>query len=62
MLRYNVQRGVAVMPPPGAASSAELEGVFGFQLAYPQKVLLDTLADGTRVLPPAPGCAFPDDD
>jgi diketogulonate reductase-like aldo/keto reductase len=61
VLRYNVQRGVAAMPAAGTPAD-QLDGVFAFQLTYPQKVLMDTLDNGTRVLAPPPGCTFPADD
>jgi hypothetical protein len=60
-LRYNVQRGVAVAPA-GSTSADELAGVFSFRLSYEQKVQLDTMACGRRVLAAAPGCAFPAED
>jgi diketogulonate reductase-like aldo/keto reductase len=61
VLRYNVQRGVAAMPAAGTPAD-QLDGVFAFQLTYPQKVLMDTLDNGTRVLAPPQGCTFPADD
>ena len=61
VLRYNVQRGVSAMPAAGVPPE-QLARVFAFQLTYPQKVLMDTLDNGTRVLAPPPGCAFPADD
>ena len=63
VLRYNVQRGVAAAPAAGVPA-AQLDGVFAFQLTYPQKVLMDTLDNGTRVLQPPPGTtySYPADD
>ena len=61
VLRYNVQRGVAAVPAAGHPVE-QLTGVFGFQLTYPQKVQMDTMDNGTRVLQPPQGCAFPADD
>ena len=61
VLRYNVQRGVAAVPAAGCPVE-QLAGVFNFQLTYPQKVQMDTMDNGTRVLQPPPGCAFPADD
>jgi hypothetical protein len=48
--------------PAGSTSADELAGVFSFRLSYEQKVQLDTMACGRRVLAAAPGCAFPAED
>lgn len=61
MLRYSVQRGVAAMPAAGTPAD-QMAAVFAFQLTYPQKTLLDTLDNGTRVLAAPAGCSFPTDD
>ena len=61
MLRYNVQRGVAVAPSV-RLPAVELAGVLSFRVGYEDKVHLDTMATGHRVLQPAAGCRFADDD
>ena len=48
--------------PAAGCPVEQLAGVFNFQLTYPQKVQMDTMDNGTRVLQPPPGCAFPADD
>ena len=41
LLRYNVQRGVAVVAT--GVAPADLAGALAFQLPYPDKCALDTL-------------------
>jgi hypothetical protein len=57
VLRYNVQRGVAVMPS-ASVPAPELAAVLSFRIGYAQKVLLDTMECGRRVLQPTAGCHF----
>lgn len=63
LVRYNVQRGVAVFSKSGL-SDDELSGAFAFRFSYADKVLLDDLGagPGRRFLAPLPGCRFAEDD
>ena len=63
LLRYNIQRGIAVFSKSGLGEE-ELSAAFSFRFEYADKVLLDELGDGKgqRFLPAHPGCSFAQDD
>ena len=63
LLRYNIQRGIAVFSKSGLGDE-ELAGAFAFRFEYPDKVLMDEMGagKGQRFLAPAPGCSFAAED
>jgi len=64
LLRYSIQRGVAVFTKSGL-SYEELSGAFSFRFSYADKVHLDEVqgdGPGRRFLAPLLGCAFLEDD
>jgi diketogulonate reductase-like aldo/keto reductase len=55
LLRWNVQRGVGVLPKAGSAAHARenAEGLFAWRLTWDQKARLDALDEGRRFVSPA---------